>query len=59
MITRFGDLETVDIHYPFNKLKQVGTVANYEARFEEFRVFVLSKNKGLMRSISCRVSLLG
>lgn len=46
VISRFEDFETMDVHDQFNKLKQVGTVADYEDRFEELRALVLSKNKG-------------
>lgn len=46
VVALFENLVTMDVQDQFNKLKQVSTVADYEYKFEELRVLVLSKNKG-------------
>lgn len=46
VITRFENLENRDVQDLFNKLRQMGSVAEYEDRFEELRALVVSRNKG-------------
>lgn len=59
LITRFEDLETMDIQDQFNKLKQVGMVTEYEGMFEESRALVLSKNKVLNKEYFLSIFISG
>lgn len=46
VVARFEIVETMDVQDQFNKIKQTGTIADYEDKFEELRALVLSKNRG-------------
>lgn len=46
VVLRFENPENRDIQYLFNKLKQTGTVAEYEDQFEELRALVMAQNRG-------------
>lgn len=46
LITRFENPDSRDVHNAFNKLRQLGTVSEYEDSFEELRALVVA-HKGL------------
>lgn len=46
VVLRFENPENRDVQDLFNKLKQTGTVAEYEDQFEELRALVMAQNRG-------------
>ena len=52
---RFGDRGLSDVVDEFNKLKQVGTVLDYQLRFEELKALMLNHNPYLTEAyfVSC------
>lgn len=46
VVTRFENPENRDVQDIFNKLRQTGTVSEYEDQFEELRASAMSRNKG-------------
>jgi len=40
---RFGDRNIMDIVKEFNKLRQEGTVQNYQLRFEELKLLMIKQ----------------
>ena len=44
---RFGDRNMMDIVEEFNKLRQEGTIQNYQLRFEELKLLMINFNPHL------------